>query len=107
MAVKVRKVDRDQIRCMTLNEMVGFNNPIRIIDAFVDSLDLKAIGFVGTETAEAGRPKAADTGDLLKLVLYGSLHKIKSVRELAEACDYKMAHGRLPAQAFDNRGLHA
>ncbi|HZW49988.1 MAG TPA: IS5/IS1182 family transposase, partial [Bacillota bacterium] len=50
-------------------------NPVRVIDAFVEGLDMQARGFRRYEPAETGRP-AYDPRDLLKLYIYGYLNKI-------------------------------
>ena len=56
---------------------------MRFIDAFVDALDLKAIGFLRPQPAWTGRsPYAPD--DLLKLYIYGYLNKIRSSRKLEQ-----------------------
>jgi transposase len=56
-------------------------NPARFIDAFVDSLDLDALGFRRTPPAATGRPPYA-RGDLLKLYLYGYMKRLRSSRRL-------------------------
>jgi len=68
-----------------LDEVVGRNDPVRVIDAFVDSLDLGELGFSKVAAEEMGRPPYAP-GDLLKLYIYGYLHRIRASRRLeAEA----------------------
>ncbi len=56
-------------------------NPVRFIDAFVTSLDLKALGFERAIASETGRP-AYDPGDLLRLYIYGYLNRLRSSRKL-------------------------
>src|SRR5579883_2293713 len=65
----------------TLDEYVSPDNPVRFIDAFVDQLDLAALGFARVTAAVEGRPGYAP-GDLLKLYLYGYLNRIRSSRAL-------------------------
>jgi transposase len=65
----------------TLDEAVAGDHPVRLIDAFVDSLDLARLGFSRVVTAETGRPPYAP-GDLLKLYVYGYLNQIRSSRRL-------------------------
>lgn len=65
----------------TLDEYIDAENPVRFIDAFVDQLDLAALGFVRVEAAVEGRP-GYHPGDLLKLYLYGYLNRIRSSRGL-------------------------
>jgi transposase len=69
----------------TLDEYVSQENPVRFIDAFVDSLDLKTLGFQHAEPSEAGRPPY-DPRDLLKLYLYGYLNQVRSSRKLEREC---------------------
>ncbi len=64
-----------------LDEYVGAENPVRFIDAFVTSLDLKALGFERAIASETGRP-AYDPGDLLRLYIYGYLNRLRSSRKL-------------------------
>jgi len=58
----------------------GEDNPARVIDAFVDELDLAALGFETTPAA-TGRP-AYHPGTLLKLYIYGYLNRVRSSRRL-------------------------
>lgn len=64
-----------------LDDLIDADNPVRVIDAFVDSLDLKTLGFVRMEVQASGRPPY-HPGDLLKLYLYGYLHQVRSSRRL-------------------------
>src|SRR5260221_2492031 len=64
-----------------LDEVVGGNDPVRVIDAFVDTLDLRELGFSKVAAEEMGRPPYAP-GDLLKLYIYGYLHRIRASRRL-------------------------
>ena len=64
-----------------LDEVVSRDDPVRVIDAFVDTLDLAALGFRKVEAEEMGRPPYAP-GDLLKLYVYGYLHRVRSSRRL-------------------------
>ena len=79
----VQGVHRDQIVMFpeSLDEYVGEENPVRFIDAFVDSLDLQALGFKRAVPKETGRPPY-DPGVLLKLYVYGYLNGIRSSRKL-------------------------
>ena len=65
----------------TLDEVIALDSPVRIIDAFVDSLDLAGLGFSKVETEATGRPPY-DPRDLLKLYLYGYLNQMRSSRRL-------------------------
>lgn len=79
-------VSRDQPSFLPpcLEDYVGRDNPVRAIDAYVDALDLEKLGFQhpGSEGG-AGQPPY-HPGDLLKLYLYGYLHRIRSSRGLEQ-----------------------
>jgi transposase len=64
-----------------LDEVVGRNDPVRVIDAFVDLLDLAELELSRVAAEEMGRPPYAP-GDLLKLYIYGYLHRIRASRRL-------------------------
>lgn len=64
-----------------LDEYISENNPVRVIDVFVDELDLDRLGFKGVRPALTGRP-AYHPSTLLKLFLYGYLNRIQSSRRL-------------------------
>lgn len=64
-----------------LDEVVGRDDPVRVIDAFVEGLDLEDLGFSKVAAEEMGRPPYAP-GDLLKLYIYGYLHRVRASRRL-------------------------
>jgi len=66
-----------------LDDYVAAANPVRFLDAFVAQLDLGALGFQRAVPAETGRP-GYDPGDLLRLYLYGYLHRLRSSRRLEQ-----------------------
>jgi transposase/macrodomain Ter protein organizer (MatP/YcbG family) len=66
-----------------LDDYINADNPVRFLDAFVAQLDLRALGFQRTVPADTGRP-GYDPGDLLRLYLYGYLHRIRSSRRLEQ-----------------------
>ena len=66
-----------------LDDYVGADNPVRFLDAFVAQVDLGALGFQRAVPADTGRP-GYDPGDLLRLYLYGYLHRIRSSRRLEQ-----------------------
>jgi transposase len=66
-----------------LDDYVRPDNPVRFLDAFVAHLDLAALGYQRAVPAETGRP-GYDPGDLLRLYLYGYLHRIRSSRRLEQ-----------------------
>src|SRR5215472_5978675 len=64
-----------------LDDWVDENNPVRVIDAFVDMLDFGELGFARVEPADTGRP-AYHASTLLKLYTYGYLNRVQSSRRL-------------------------
>ena len=70
---------------VTLEELIPDGHVCRVIDAFVNRLDMDQLGFVRAEAAETGRP-GYDPRDLLKLYLYGYLHQVRSSRRLEAEC---------------------
>ena len=64
-----------------VDDYVAADNPVRFIEAFVDGLDLAALGFIGTVPKATGRPGYAPA-DLLKLYIYGYLNRTRSSRRL-------------------------
>ena len=83
MARLVEGADRHQVTLLPncLEDYVGEDNPVRVVDAFVDELDLGALGFAGVVPASTGRP-GYHPGLLLKLYLYGYLNQVQSSRRL-------------------------
>ena len=70
---------------VTLDELIPADHMCRVIEAFVDRLEMAALGFVRAEPAETGRP-GYDPRDLLKLYLYGYLQQVRSSRRLEAEC---------------------
>ena len=68
-----------------LEDYIAAENPVRFLDAFVASLDLPALGFAKARCANTGRPPY-DPAVLLKLYLYGYLHRVRSSRMLEAEC---------------------
>ena len=87
MSEHVEGLNRNQTALFpnTLEEYVDKENPVRFIDAFVDSLSLENLGFKHSIPAEVGRP-SYDPSDLLKLYLYGYLNQVRSSRKLEREC---------------------
>src|SRR6266581_498059 len=65
----------------SLEDYVGKENPVRVIEVFIDELDLAALGFSGMTPAATGRP-AYHPSTLLKIYLYGYLNRLQSSRRL-------------------------
>ncbi len=68
-----------------LEDYVAAENPVRFLDAFIAKQDLAALGFAKARCAETGRPPY-DPAVLLKLYLYGYLHRLRSSRRLEAEC---------------------
>ena len=64
-----------------LDDYVADTNPVRVVDVFVDELDLGQLGFEGVDPAATGRP-AYQPATLLKIYIYGYLNCIQSSRRL-------------------------
>jgi transposase len=75
--------DRQQTTLLpdSLEDYVTDDNPVRVIDVFVDDLDLGALGFAGVVPEATGRP-SYHPATLLKIYLYGYLNRIQSSRRL-------------------------
>jgi len=65
----------------SLEEYIADDNPVRVVDVFVDELDLKDLGFEGAEPEATGRP-AYHPATLLKIYIYGYLNRVQSSRRL-------------------------
>lgn len=83
----VRGQDRTQATMFpeALEDLIAPESPVRVIDAFIGSLDLAALGFARATPAPTGRP-GYDPADLLKLYVYGYLHRVRSSRCLEGEC---------------------
>lgn len=64
-----------------LDDYIAENNPVRVVDVFVDELDLGKMGFDGIKPALTGRP-SYHPAVLLKLYIYGYLNRVQSSRRL-------------------------
>jgi transposase len=64
-----------------IDDYITEDNPVRVIDAFVDSLDIEGLGFKNAKPSDTGRP-GYDPRALLKLYVYGYLNRINSSRKL-------------------------
>jgi transposase len=65
----------------SLDDYVSEDNPIRVVEAFIDELDFHALGFAGATPADTGRP-AYHPSTMLKIYLYGFLNRLQSSRRL-------------------------
>jgi transposase len=81
----IAEADRSQGTLLpeSIDEYVSEENPVRVIEAFVDALDLAGLGFAGVEPKVTGRP-AYHPATMLKIYLYGYLNRIQSTRRLEQ-----------------------
>lgn len=77
--------DRNQISMSSIDSMIASDNEVRVIDAFVDALDLKKLGFSKTVHKSEGRPPF-HCSIFLKLHLYGYMNRVRSSRRLEKEC---------------------
>src|ERR1700686_2372528 len=79
----VEEADRGQCPLLPecLDDFIDESNPVRVIDVFVDALDLAEMSFEGVEPAATGRP-SYHPSVLLKLYIYGYLNRVQSSRRL-------------------------
>ena len=79
----IQGVDRTQTILFpaSLDEYVAEDNPVRVIEAFVDTLNLAVLGFDGVIPAQTGRPSYHPSA-LLKIYVYGYVNRIQSSRRL-------------------------
>ena len=67
----------------SLEDYIADDNPVRVIDAFVDGLDLKQLGFDRAEPSETGRP-GYEPAVMLKIYVYGYLNRLTTTRVLEQ-----------------------
>jgi transposase len=79
----IEGADRGQITLFPecLGDWIGEDNPVRVIDVFVDELDLAELAFGGVDPEATGRP-SYHPSVLLKLYIYGYLNRVQSSRRL-------------------------
>ena len=79
---------REQTYITSLDEFISADNPVRLIDAFVEKLEIEKLG-INMPKADEGRP-AFDPHVLLKLYLYGYMNRLRSSRRLERECQRNM-----------------
>jgi transposase len=79
----IEGADRTQAMLLPecVEDFVEPDNPVRVVEAFVEQLDLRAMGFAGSDRQATGRP-AYHPAVLLKIYIYGYLNRIQSSRRL-------------------------
>lgn len=78
-------ISREQISMLCPDVLIGSDNPVRVIDMFVEQMDLVSLGFTKTKISKEGRPPY-EAKHLLKLFYYGYINKIRSSRKLEAEC---------------------
>ena len=81
----IQGISRNQLQLGSLEDTIAADNPVRFIDAFVNSINLEKIGFTPRVLKTEGRPSFA-TQVFLKIYLYGYLNGIRSSRRLEKEC---------------------
>jgi transposase len=77
--------DQDNLLPPCVDDYIGPDTLVRVVDAFVDSLDLIDLGFTRAIAASTGRP-GYRPGDMLRLYIWGYLNQVRSSRHLERAC---------------------
>ncbi len=85
-----------------VDDYVGPENPVHFVEAFVDELDLAAMGFTRTAAKATGRP-GYHPADLLKLYIYGYLNRVRRRRLVCGI----LLHGVAFLSGFDTPSLQA
>jgi transposase len=90
MGVPMRHVEgenRHQVALLpeSLEDFVAADHPVRVIDAYLDTLDVSALGFGKAVTKDTGR-KPYHPADLLKLYVYGYVNRVSTSRRLEREC---------------------
>jgi transposase len=82
-----RGVSREQISLFpeSIEDFIPDNHPVRVIELYIEQLDLEQLGFGKMKVAHKGRPPY-HPGDLLKLYLYGYVNRVRSSRRLEAEC---------------------
>lgn len=77
----VNSSHRSQMMMISLEEIIAKDNMVRVIDAFVNNVDPKTLGFIIKGAHHEGRP-AYKASTLIKLYIYGYLNSVRSSRKL-------------------------
>ncbi|WP_285647903.1 transposase, partial [Pseudomonas sp. NBRC 100443] len=83
----IEEASRTQVSLLPecLDDFVAEDNPIRVVETFVEQLDLAALEFDGVAPAVTGRP-SYHPAVMLKIYIYGYLNRIQSSRRLEREC---------------------
>jgi transposase len=79
--------DRTQLTLLpeAIDDYVGKGNPVRVVDAFVEALDLADLDFDGVISEDTGRP-SYHPATILKIYIFGYLNQVQSSRGLEREC---------------------
>ena len=79
----VEGYSRDQVLIFpeVIDDYVSVDNQVRVIDAFINMLNMFKLGFTHSQTSKTGR-KPYNPKDILKLYIYGYLNQVRSSRKL-------------------------
>lgn len=80
-----KKVDRNQIQFMCLEQFVETESTTRVIDLFCKCINYENLGFIIKGNSHEGQP-AFEASTLTAIYIYGYLNRIRSCRKLAQAC---------------------
>lgn len=80
------KIDRSQMQMFALDQLVAPDSIVRVIDLFCQCIDYENLGFLVKGKSHQGKP-AYEVSTLTGIYIYGYLHKIRSCRLLAKACE--------------------
>lgn len=81
-----KPIDRNQVMITTFDELIAPDSTARIINYFIDNVDLEEMGFKNTTPATEGRPSFPPS-NMAKMYLYGYRNGIRSSRKLEKACE--------------------
>ena len=68
-----------------IDDIISQDNPVRVIDAFINEMDMNELEFIRSAPKDTGRP-GYDPRDILKLYIYGYFNNIRSSRKLMAEC---------------------
>lgn len=87
MAKLIKGEQREQLTLfeLTIDDMIASDNEVRVIDAYIDTIDMQQMGFKKYKPNEEGT-NHYDDRDLLKLYIYSYRHKVRSSRKIEELC---------------------
>jgi len=84
-------IARSQMVFTSLEDSISEDNSVRFVDAFVENIDLKALGFELQTLKTEGRP-SFNTKTFLKIYLYGYLNGLRSSRKLEKEMEQSVIH---------------